>query len=148
MVTLERPWVDGLTFHQVLSRTAEQFGDHDALIFPQLGYAWNYEDFQLLVEEVALALMGLGIERGEHVGLWAANCPEWVVLQFATARIGAVLVNINPAYRANELAYVLKQADITALFMADTFKNANFLDIIAEVSPELAASRRGNLQSA
>src|SRR5438552_12650744 len=115
-------WVDGLTFGEVLARTAERFADRDALVFPQVGVKHNYRWFQFLVEEAALALIGLGVKPGDHVGLWAINYPQWVILQFATAQVGAVLVNINPAYRANELAYVLNQADITCLFLTDCFK--------------------------
>src|SRR5229473_554582 len=115
----ERPWVDGRTFAQVLATTAERFGDHDALVFPQLGFRRSYAQFHADVRECARALLALGIQRGEHVGIWATNWPQWVVVQFATAKIGAVLVNINPANRAHESAYVLNQADIAALFLTD-----------------------------
>src|SRR5262245_2013815 len=107
MTTADHPWVDGLTFSQALARTVERFGDHDALVFPQLGYRRSYAAFQADVREAARALLALGIQRGEHVGIWATSWPQWVVLQLATAHIGAVLVNINPAYRSHELAYVL-----------------------------------------
>src|SRR5258708_1609271 len=103
----ESPWVDGLTFAQVLATAAERFGDHDALVFPQLGYRRNYTEFHSDVRECARALLSLGIQRGEHVGIWATNWPRWVTLQFAVATVGAVLVNINPAYRAQETSYVL-----------------------------------------
>ncbi|HEV3084540.1 MAG TPA: AMP-binding protein [Gemmataceae bacterium] len=132
-------WVNGLTFAQVLARTADRFADQDALVFPQVGVKQNYRRFQLLVDEAALALIGLGVQPGDHVGLWATNYPQWVILQFATAQIRAVLVNINPAYRANELAYVLNQADITCLFLTDCFKGCSFPSVLAEVCPELAA---------
>ncbi|HMC90754.1 MAG TPA: AMP-binding protein, partial [Gemmataceae bacterium] len=141
----EHPWVDGLTFGQVLAHTAERFGKQDALVFPHVGVKQNYRDLQLLVDEAALALLGLGVSRGDHVGLWATNYPQWVILQFATAKVGAVLVNINPAYRAGELAYVLNQADITCLFLTDCFKGASFFSILAEICPELGA---GPLRSA
>src|SRR5437773_1088061 len=112
MSTTDRAWVDGLTFADVLHRTVERYGDRDALVFPQFFCRRTYAEFQADVNEVARALMALGIERGEHVGIWATNCPQWVLAQFATAQMGAVLVNINPAYRAHELKYVLNQADI------------------------------------
>ncbi len=147
MASLENPWVDGLTFGEVLARTAERFGKRDALIFPHVGVKKSYQEFQILVDEAALALIGLGVNRADHVGLWATNYPQWVILQFATAKVGAVLVNINPAYRASELAYVLNQADITCLFLTDCFKGASFFNILAEVCPELDV-RPGSLRSA
>jgi fatty-acyl-CoA synthase len=141
MSAAERPWVDGLTFAQALDQTVERSPSNDALVFPQLSYRLTYREFQTEVKEIARALLALGVQRGEHVGIWATNWPQWVLLQFAAARIGAVLVNINPAYRAHELAYVLDQADITVLFLTDCFKTSRFLEILAEVCPELATSR-------
>src|SRR5260370_39747271 len=124
----ERPWVEGLTFAEVLARTVERSGSRDALVFPQFSCRRSYAQFQSDVEEVARALMALGIDRGDHVGIWATNCPQWVIAQFATAQMGAVLVNINPAYRGHELEYVLNQADIVALLLTDTFRGTSFFD--------------------
>src|SRR5262245_54156569 len=107
----DQPWVDGLTFAEVLRTTAERFGDHDALVFPQLGYRRAYAKFQAEVDECARALIALGVQHGDHIGIWSTNWPQWVIVQFAAAGIGAVLVNINPAYRAQEAGYVLHQAD-------------------------------------
>jgi fatty-acyl-CoA synthase len=143
-----RPWVDGLTFGQVLEETAGRHGGQDALVFPHLGHRRSYAAFQAEVRELARALMGLGIGPGEHVGLWATNWPQWVVTQFATAQIGAVLVNINPAYRSQELHYVLTQADITTLLLTDRFKSSSFFDVLAEVCPELADCPPCELRSA
>ena len=148
MTTEEKPFVDGLTLGQTLARTAQSFGDHDALVFPQLGTRCSYRAFDDNVDEAARALIGIGVQSGEHVGLWASNWPQWVILQFATAKMGAVLVNINPAYRANELAYVLDQADIAVLFLTDTFKGSSFFSILAEICPELADSAPGDLHAA
>jgi fatty-acyl-CoA synthase len=140
-------WVDGLTFADVLGRTAERFGDRDALVFPRLGHRQSYAAFRAEVRRCARALLALGVGPGEHVGIWATNWPQWVVVQFAAAHVGAVLVNINPAYRAHELAYVLNQADITTLFLADSFKGVDFFDILAGVCPELAGCPPGGLCS-
>jgi fatty-acyl-CoA synthase len=129
--------VDGLTFSQLLARTVNRFGGHDALVFPQPGYRCTYAQFRYRVREVARALMALGVEAGEHIGIWAPNRPAWVLTQFAAAEAGAVLVNINPAYRAHELQYVLNQADITTLLLADRTKHADFFGILAEVCPEI-----------
>jgi fatty-acyl-CoA synthase len=136
-----QPWVDGLSFGQVLDRTAERHPDRDALVFPGTGYRKSYARFRDEVRAVARSLLALGIEPGEHVGIWAPNVPEWVILQFATAQIGAVLVNVNPAYRASELAYVLKQADITTLVLTDEFKTCSFFGMLAEICPEVNSAK-------
>src|SRR5690348_14135613 len=91
------PWVDGLTIGEVLTRTAARCAERDALVFPELGLHWSYRRFAEEVARAACGLLALGIRPGEHVAIWATNVPEWVVLQFATARIGAVLVTVNPA---------------------------------------------------
>jgi fatty-acyl-CoA synthase len=135
MVSASPPWVDGLTLGQVLDRTADRFGDRDALIFPQLGYRRSYPAFRAEVRAAARALVALGVQRGEHVGIWATNWPQWVLIQFASAYVGAVLVNLNPAYRAHELEYVLNQADILTLFLTDRFKSSDYCDILASVRP-------------
>jgi len=141
-------WVDGLTIGQVLSQTADRFAASDALVFPALNFTASYREFDRLVDEAARGLLALGIRRGQHVAIWATNVPQWVVLQFATARIGAVLVTINPAYRPFELRYVLKQSDAVALVLVDRFKTSDYYAMLAEVCPELAASTPGQLQSA
>jgi fatty-acyl-CoA synthase len=148
MTTEEKPFVDGLTLGQTLARTVQSFGHRDALVFPQLGTRCSYRRFEDEVDEAARALIAIGVRPGEHVGLWATNRPQWVILQFATAKMGAVLVNINPAYRANELAYVLDQADITTLFLTDNFKGSSFFNILAEICPELADTAPGDLRAA
>jgi fatty-acyl-CoA synthase len=143
----DAPWVDGLTIGQALEAIVARHGTHDALVFPQLGLQLNYREFNERVDEAARGLLALGIGAGEHVALWATNVPEWVVLQFATAKIGAVLVTINPAYRPFELKYVLKQCDAKALFLVDRFKKSDYFAMLAEVCPELAASEPGQLNS-
>lgn len=127
-------WVDGLTIGQVLRQTAQRFPDHDALIFPQLQLRLSYREFDARVNAVAKALLAHGIGKGAHVACWATNVPEWPMLQLACARIGAVFVTINPAYRASELAYVLKQGDIAALFLIDEFKSTNYHTTLAELT--------------
>lgn len=130
-------WVDGLTFSQVLERTAQRWPDGEAMVFPQLSYRCTWREFANEVELAARALLALGIQRQEHVGIWATNWPQWVILQFATATVGAVLVNINPAYRLHELEYVLRQADITTLFLTDRYKQSDYFSLIGELCPEL-----------
>ncbi len=143
----EVPWVEGLTIGQVLVRTARAFPDSDALVFPALDVRISFAEFLERVDRAARGLWALGIRPGEHVAVWATNVPEWVVLQFATARIGAVLVTINPAYRPFELDYVLRQSDAVALLLVDRFKTSDYFAMLAEVCPELAASEPGQLFS-
>ncbi len=143
-----KPWVDGLTIGQVLARTVALHADQDAVVFPQLGLRWSWLEFQRQVEQAARGLLALGIRPGEHLALWATNVPAWIVLQFASARIGAVLVTVNPAYRAYELKYVLEQSDVVALLLVDQFKTSDYFAMLREILPELATSQRGDLKSA
>src|SRR3954453_3220826 len=100
-----------------------------------------------MVDCVSRGLLALGLVPGEHFGVWATNVPEWLLLQFAAARIGVVLVNINPAYRASELKYALRQSDVRGLALIDTYKSSNYFDMINEVCPELAVTTPGELKS-
>ena len=142
------PWVDGLTIGRVLQATAERVGERDALVFPKRDLRLNWRQFDGQVTAAARALTAIGVRRGEHVAVWATNVPEWVILQFATARIGAVLVTINPAYRSRELKYVLHQSDAVALLLVDRFKSSDYYTILNQVCPELADCSRGGLQPA
>jgi fatty-acyl-CoA synthase len=146
-MTIDSPWVDGLTIGDVLARTACQFSDREAVVFPFTGYRTTYEQFSNEVDQTARSLLALGVEPGHHIGIWAANCPEWILIQFAAARVGAVLVNVNPAYRSHELSYVLKQADISSLFLTDRVKSSNFFEILLEVLPGLSNFSPGDLRS-
>jgi len=142
------PWVEGLTFAQVLDRTTSLHSDRDAVVFPQLNFRRRFAEFHADVRACARSLLACGVEPGEHIGIWATNWPQWIVLQFASALAGAVLVNINPAYRDYELAYVLKQADITALFLTDQFKSTCYFDVLDAVCPELKTTPAGELRAA
>ena len=141
------PWVDGLTIGQVLAETAQRYPDREAMVFPQLGQRWTWRQFAADVDAAARGLLALGITTGEHVALWATNVPEWVLLQFATARIGAVLVNINPAYRPFELQYVLGQSDAVALFLVDQFKSSDYFAMLHEVCPQIDEAKDGHVRS-
>ncbi len=143
----DAPWVAGLTFAQVLDRTARLHDAHDALVFPGLGLRMSYREFAGEVDLIARGLLALGIRPGEHVAIWATNVPQWVILQFATARMGAVLVNINPAYRPFELKYVLEQSDAVALFLVGRFKSSDYFAMLAEICPELATTEPGQSPS-
>ena len=138
-----KPWVDGLTFNDVLTHAETEFGGNDAVVFPQLGLRWTYAEFVERVRETARALVALGIKQGDHVGIWSTNWPEWILAQFSTGLIGAVLVNVNPAYRKHELAYILNQADLQLLLITDTHKTSDYREMVTEVVPELADTTFG-----
>ncbi len=139
------PWLDGLTIGQVLAETARKFPMRDAVVFSQSGVRMKYTEFAGAVADVAKGLLALGIKPGEHLGIWATNLPEWVLLQYGAASIGAVLVTINPAYRPFELRYTLEQSDIVALFLTDEFKSSNYYAIFGETCPEIAQADGGRV---
>ena len=141
------PWVDGLTIGQVLAETCSRHAEQQAIVFPHAGVLRTWRQFGEEVDATARALLALGVKKGEHVAVWATNVPQWVLLQFATARIGAVMVTINPAYRAHELKYVLNQSDSVALILVDHFKTSDYFAMLAEVCPEIAAAKDGAVQS-
>jgi fatty-acyl-CoA synthase len=132
--------VSGQTIGGVLERTVDAHGGRDALVFPALGLRWSWSEFGSRVERVACALLALGVQRGEHVGIWSMNVPEWVVAQFATARAGAVLVNVNPAYRLQELEDAMRLADVTTLIVGCAFKGSDFVGMVRAICPEVAAA--------
>ncbi|MFE6859621.1 AMP-binding protein [Nocardia sp. NPDC057668] len=126
----------GDTIGADLDRTAAAFPDREALIDHPTGLRWTYREFVAEVDALALGLLAAGIGKGDRVGIWAPNCPQWTLTQYATAKIGAVLVNINPAYRSHELRYVLRQAGIRALVAAPAFKTSDYAAMIEQVRPE------------
>ncbi|MBZ4497660.1 AMP-binding protein [Dermacoccus sp. Tok2021] len=119
-----------------LDATVETYADHEALVDIESGRRWTYGEFLADVETLAAGLLEAGVEKGDRVGIWAPNCPEWTLTQYATAKIGAVLVNINPAYRSHELKYVLEQAGISTLISMPNFKTSNYARIIEQVKDE------------
>jgi fatty-acyl-CoA synthase len=137
--------VDGLTVGGLADLVAERRPDDDALVYPDRGLRYSYREFREVVEGCARALMALGLEKGDHVAVWGQNVPEWVILQFATGKVGAVLVTVNPAYRASELKYVLDQSDAAALFLTRGVKDADFVEILGQAVPELADTADGEL---
>lgn len=118
-----------------LAATVKQFGDRDALVDVHAGRRWTYSEFHTDVRRLASGLHRLGIRPGDRVGIWSPNRWEWVMIQYATAEIGAVLVNINPAYRVHELEYVLTQAGIKAVVAAPQFKDSDYTGMLAQVQP-------------
>ncbi len=136
-----------MTIGDLLDRQAERFGDRDALVHVDWDLRYTWREFQDECDRIARGLIALGIEKGDHVALWATNYPEWVVAQFATARIGAVLVTVNPAYRTHELEYLLRQSDAVALMLIGSFRTSDYVGMLKEVAPEVAHSEMGQLKS-
>jgi fatty-acyl-CoA synthase len=133
-------WVADQTVGSVLERTAAQYADRDALVFPERGRRWTWRELDGTVDRIAESLIRLGVSPGEHVGIWSMNVPEWVVTQFAIGRIGAVLVNVNPAYRLQELNDTLTMADVSTLIVGAPFKGSNFVEMVETLCPEVAAA--------
>ncbi|GGY98204.1 AMP-binding protein [Streptomyces nitrosporeus] len=131
----------GDTIGRSLARTVEAFGDREALVDVVSGRRWTYAEFGADVERLARGLMASGVDRGDRVGIWALNCPEWVLLQYATARIGAVMVTVNPAYRAHELEYVLNQAGISLLVASLTHRTSDYRAMVDQVRSACPALR-------
>jgi len=130
----------GETIGENLRRTVERNGETEALVAPFQRFRANYREFWELTGRAARGFMARGIEKGDRVGIWSPNRYEWTVIQYATARIGAILVNINPAYKAAELEYVLNQAGISLLVLARAFRTTDYVGLLAEVKgrcPEL-----------
>jgi fatty-acyl-CoA synthase len=129
----------GETIGDNLRRTAVTYPASEALVDVLTGRRWTYSQLDSDTDTLAVGLLVLGISKGDRVGIWAPNCPEWVVLQYATAKIGAILVNINPAYRNHELEYVLRQSGVRLLVSAENFKTSDYRAMIDEVRGSLPA---------
>ena len=135
----------GITIGDMLDEIATRFPDNDALIVHHQNIRFTYRQFKEVVDDCAKAFLALSIEKGERVGIWSPNRYEWTVTQFATAKIGAILVNINPSYRQHELEYVLNQSGCSTLVIADQFKASNFTEMLFALAPELNESLKGQL---
>ena len=133
------------TIGDIVDETAERYPDNDALVYVNRGLRLSYKEFKDKVDNIAKSLMALGIKRGDHIAVWAYNVPEWVYLQFASAKIGAVLVTVNTYYKAKELEYLLKQSDTTTLFLVEEFKDVNYVEMVKKVVPDLADTKPGDI---
>jgi fatty-acyl-CoA synthase len=138
--TSDRPLL-GDTIGANLARAVAIYPEREALVEHATGRRWSYSDLAVEVDAVAIALRELGVGKGDRVGIWAPNCAEWTFTQYATAKLGAILVNINPAYRVHELEYVLNQAGIRTLVAAAEFKTSDYAAMIDEVRPNCPALR-------
>ncbi|MDX2702607.1 AMP-binding protein [Streptomyces sp. PA03-6a] len=123
----------GDTIGRNLDRAVAAWPDREALVDVPSGRRWTYAAFGAAVDDVARGLLAKGVGKGDRVGIWAVNCPEWVLVQYATARVGAIMVNINPAYRVHELAFVLDQAGIEVLVASTAFKSSDYRAMVEQV---------------
>jgi len=136
-----------LTLGDFLEKQTRKLPDHEFIVYPDRDLRWSFTEFNTRVDTLAKGLLAIGLGKGDHVGIWARNVPDWLTFMFATARIGAVLVTINTLYRSFEMDYVLRQADMKALVIIDSFRDHNYLDTVYGLIPELRSCQRGHLQS-
>ncbi|KWH30216.1 AMP-binding protein [Burkholderia stagnalis] len=136
------------TIGQFLRETAERFPDRPAVVFREQRVRWTWRAFADEVDALAAGLAALGIGKGDRVGIWSPNRSEWLLTQFATARIGAILVNLNPAYRLAELEYALNKVRCTAVITAERFKSSGYVEMLQTIAPELASAAPGALHAA
>ncbi len=137
----------GDTIGQAFDKTVTTYATQDALVVVEQGIRWTWQDLGARAQALAAGFLALGLEPGDRVGIWAPNCSEWVLTQFATAKVGLILVNINPAYRRAELAYALNKVGCKALVLAPALKSTDYLAILNDLAPELSSAKPGTLQS-
>lgn len=130
------------TLGQVLDHTVARFPDNEALVYPDRNYRQTWSEFGALVDDFAKGLMALGVQKGEKVAVWATNVPYWVALQFATAKIGAILITVNTNYREHELRYLLTHSECENIFLIDSVRDHDYLDTLYRIAPELRLQSR------
>jgi fatty-acyl-CoA synthase len=137
----------GRCIGQILDDTADHYPERDALVVKHENRRFTYRQLKKEIELAARSFLSLGIKKGDRIGIWSTNSSEWVITQFATAKIGAILVNINPLNRAFELKHVLRQSECQTLLLIDGFRDANYVSILREICPEIESSAPGDLRS-
>jgi fatty-acyl-CoA synthase len=137
----------GETISEHFRRAAARWPQREAVVVRHQNIRWTYETFERLVDELAAGLLALGLEPGDRFGIWAPNCGEWVLTQFASARAGLILVTINPAYRASELEYALRKSGCKALALAPRFKTSEYIAMLRTLAPEITSTKPGQLRS-
>src|ERR1700678_2164637 len=155
MSKLTQSYVHGVSMTPLIGETigvhfdkvAARFADRDALIVRQQNIRWTYGELKEKTDALAAGLLALGLSPGDRVGIWSPNNAEWVVTQFATAKAGLILVNINPAYRLSELDYALNKVGCRAVITATAFKTSDYLGMLNTLAPEIDGSAPGKLQS-
>lgn len=140
------PELMSITLGDLLDQKANELPEHDALIYPLSKIRYSYSEFTNICNTIARGLIAMGIKKGDHVAIWATNCPEWIIIFFATAKIGAVLVTINTNYKAFELEYLLNHSDTTTLILIQGFKDSDYIEQINQLCPELRKNEAGKLR--
>lgn len=121
--------------------------DHEFVVYPDRDLRWTYKDFDERTDNLARGLLAIGMKPGDHLGVWARNIPDWLTFMYATAKVGIVMVTVNPVYKSHELDYVLKASDMKALCVIDAYRDVDYLSIIRELVPESLTQQRGHLES-
>lgn len=134
------------TVGKLLEEKAQLHPDHEAVVYADRGLRLTYKQLDEYCRRAAKGLMKLGLEKGEHIAAWSTNTPEWLITQFATGQMGAVLVTVNTNYRTAELEYLLKQSDATTIILMEHYRDASYIDMLYEIAPELKTSEPGRLQ--
>ncbi len=138
----------GDTIGRSLDRAVQRWGNREALVSPSHGVRWTWSEFAERVDALAAGFLALGLERGQRIGIWSLNRPEWTLTQFAAAKAGLILVTINPAYRLSELEFALRKVGCVAIVTATAFKTSNYMEMLNTLLPELSSARPGQLQAA
>lgn len=135
------------TVGEIVREQATKFPETEAYVYPERNIRKTYAEFDRETDELAKAFMGLGIEKGEHIAIWSDNKREWLLSQYATGKMGGVLVTVNTSYQASELEYLLKQSDSTTLILGEEFKGTDYIEVLRQVCPELEHAEKGRLDS-
>lgn len=138
----------GHTIGRSLDLAAQRWGNREALVSPSHGVRWTWSEFAERVDALAAGFLALGLERGQRIGIWSLNRPEWTLTQFAAAKAGLILVTINPAYRLSELEFALRKVGCAAIVTATAFKTSNYMEMLNTLLPELSSARPGQLHAA
>jgi fatty-acyl-CoA synthase len=136
-----------LTIGQYFEKIVAADPDREFVVYPDRDLRWTYADFDERTDRLAKGLLAIGIKPGDHLGIWARNVPDWLTFAFATAKIGVVLVTVNPVYKSHELGYVIKQSDMVALVIIDSFRDVDYVEIVRGLVPESLMQERGHLSS-
>ncbi len=136
------------TLSQVLERQVAADPAKEFIVFPDRNLRFTYGDFNRRVNALARGLLSIGLTKGDHLGIWATNVPDWLTFLFATAKIGVITVTVNTAYKLTELDYIIKQSDVKALCLIDGYRDSDYVGMVNELVPELKSSERGRLESA
>ena len=142
----DKPLIEA-TIPAFLQECVRRYGDRPAAVFPETGDRWTYAEFADRVDRFAAGLLSLGLYKGDRIGIWSPNRPEWLIAQFATARVGLILVNVTPAYRTSELKYALNKTGAKALIFAASFKTSDYVAMLRELAPELDGAVPGRLKA-